>query len=194
MLILSKPALCLSTYTALGATLALLRSFFFSKLWPIAFHSWSWFFFFLPAVICSKWCKTNHGLAWLVVALSESLFITYYLGWFTILNMSQFMFYSLFQNVMQIHERYFPEIEVHCIHRFNLIFSLARLPKGEIKEEKTYFCQVHPVKKHSLPWKDITKVILPYFFSVTPCWFWILVTSPETFFKNWSWIWSGINI
>ena len=137
MLILSKPALCLSTYTALGATLALLRSFFFFKLWPIAFHSRSWLFFFLPAVICSKWCKTNHGLAWLVVALSESLFITYYLGWFTILNMSQFMFYSLFQDIMQIHERYFPEIEVHCIHRFNLIFSLARLPKGEIKEEKT---------------------------------------------------------
>lgn len=50
--------------------------------------------------------------------------------------MSQFIFYSLFQDIIQIHERYFPEIEVHYIHRFNLIFSLVRLPKGEMKKRK----------------------------------------------------------
>lgn len=148
----------------------------------------------LPSCTCSKWCKTNHSLPWLVVALSESLFINYWLGWFTILIMSQFTFYSLFQDIMQTHERYFPEIEVCGSHRLNLIFSLVRLPKGEIKKKKITFVRYTQSRSIHCPERWSPKSFCHISFWVIPCWFWILVTSPKTFFKNRSCIWSEINI
>lgn len=52
--------------------------------------------------------------------------------------------------------------------RYILFIDLSwslRLPKGEIKGERknSYICHVYQIKMHSLPCKEITKVILPHF-------------------------------
>lgn len=72
---------------------------------------------------------------------------------------------------MQIHERYFPEIEVHYeVHRFMLIFSLPRLPKGEIKE-KILLLPGTPNQEAFIDLKGDHQTFCHILFSVTPCWF-----------------------